>query len=151
MMAGVDSMQILPGTRGKKLNSESKLRVRLDRWLWAARFFKTRAIAKAVVTGGKVQLNGVRARPSRGVSIGDRLTITKGEEQYEIVVSGLSTRRGSATVAVSLYEESAQSIARREELRVQRSLEHSKLSQRVGRPDKHGRQKIIRFTRKRGA
>jgi ribosome-associated heat shock protein Hsp15 len=125
--------------------------VRLDRWLWAARFCKTRAIAKAVVTGGKVQVNDVRARPSRGVNIGDRMTITKGEEQFEIVVCELSTRRGPASAAAALYEESAQSMSRREELRVQRSLEQSKISQRVGRPDKHARQKIIRFTRKRGA
>ena len=151
MGPGVDSAYICSGKKDKKLGSESKQRVRLDRWLWAARFCKTRAIAKAVVTGGKVQVNGVRARPSRGVSIGDRMTITKGEVQFEIMVSGLSTRRGPATDAVSLYEESEQSISRREELRVQKSLERSKISQRVGRPDKHARQKIIRFTRKRGA
>jgi ribosome-associated heat shock protein Hsp15 len=136
-------------TLDETLNSETKLRVRLDRWLWAARFCKTRAIAKAVVTGGKVHVNGVRARPSRAISIGDRMTITNGEVQFEIVVSGLSTRRGPAATAVSLYEESEQSISRREELRTQKNLERSKLSQRVGRPDKHARRKIIRFTRKR--
>jgi ribosome-associated heat shock protein Hsp15 len=134
----------------KTLNFEPKMRVRLDRWLWAARFCKTRAIAKAVATAGKVHINGVRARPSRAVSIGDRMTITKGEAKFEIVVSALATRRGPATTAMSLYEESEQSIARREELRAKRSLERSKFSERVGRPDKRARKKIIQFTRKRG-
>ncbi|MGI9264486.1 MAG: RNA-binding S4 domain-containing protein [Gammaproteobacteria bacterium] len=131
------------------LKSKTKKSVRLDRWLWAARFCKTRAIAKAVVTGGRVHVNGVRARPSRGVHIGDQMIVSRGEEQFDIVVSGLSTRRGPAAEAATLYQESEQSLDRREKLREQKRLERASLPERVGRPDKRDRKKIVRFTRKR--
>ena len=122
--------------------------VRLDKWLWAARFFKTRALAKEAVVGGKVHLNGLRAKPARDVRPGDRLQITRGPERFEIRITGLSERRGSAKTAVTLYEESQDSIARRARDREERALRR-----RVApvppakRPDKRSRRRIIRFTR----
>ena len=77
--------------------------VRLDKWLWAARFFKTRSVAREAVSGGKVQLNGNRAKPGRSVSIGDELRINRGEEEYTITIAEISTSRGPASVARSLY------------------------------------------------
>ena len=87
--------------------------VRLDKWLWAARFFKTRSIAREAVSGGKVHLNGHRAKPGRTLSLGDELRIQRGEEEYTINVVELSPRRGPATVARGLYEETEESIERR--------------------------------------
>ncbi|MGH8363797.1 MAG: RNA-binding S4 domain-containing protein, partial [Gammaproteobacteria bacterium] len=94
--------------------------MRLDKWLWAARFFKTRALATTAVSGGKVHVNGARAKPSHEPCIGDRLTITRGAERCEIIVQALAGRRGPAHEAQKLYEETAASLetrARHAELR----------------------------------
>ena len=80
-------------------------RVRLDKWLWAARFFKTRALAGEAVTGGKVHLQGHRVKPSRGVKIDDCFEIQRGYERFEIIVTAISARRGSASEAQALYRE----------------------------------------------
>ena len=87
--------------------------VRLDKWLWAARFFKTRALASAAVSGGKVHSNGQSLKPSRAVRQGDRFEIRRGFECFEVVVTGLSERRGPASSAQSLYHETDSSVARR--------------------------------------
>ena len=79
--------------------------VRLDRWLWAARFYKTRSLAHAACAGGKADVNGQAAKPSRGLRVGDRLRLTLGEWQRELVVRALSERRGPATEARALYED----------------------------------------------
>ncbi|MFP4130105.1 MAG: RNA-binding S4 domain-containing protein, partial [Halorhodospira sp.] len=94
--------------------------VRLDRWLWAARFFKTRRQAVEAVQGGKVDVDGGRAKPSRAVRPGDRLTITKGEQRFEVVVQGVAEQRGPAKVAETLYEETEASRQRRQEQAEQR-------------------------------
>lgn len=131
------------------METSSDKSVRLDKWLWAARFFKTRAIAKEAIGGGKVELNRKRAKPSRDVRLGDSLVITRGHERYEITVTGLSARRGPASVAATLYEESESSIERRRAQAEQRALERRAAPTLPDRrPDKRSRRRIIRFTRK---
>jgi len=122
--------------------------VRLDKWLWAARFFKTRSVAREAVTGGKIHLNGNRAKPGRSLNIGDELRIQRGEEEYVITISELSIRRGPATVARTLYEESEENRIKREKLAEERKLEHRAHLTRERRPDKRQRRKIVRFKNK---
>ena len=122
--------------------------VRLDKWLWAARFFKTRSIARDAVSGGKVHLNGHRAKPGRSLNPGDELRIQRGEEEYTITVLELSPRRGPASVAQGMYEESEESRKRREQLADARKLERQARTMRDRRPDKRQRRKIIRFKNK---
>jgi ribosome-associated heat shock protein Hsp15 len=119
--------------------------VRLDKWLWAARFFKTRSIAREAVAGGKVHLNGNRAKPGRAINAGDELRIQRGEEEYNITVLDASMRRGPAVVARTLYEESEENRLQREKLAEERKLEHQSHQTRERRPDKRQRRKIIRF------
>ena len=97
-------------------------RVRIDKWLWAARFFKTRTLATEAVAGGRVHLDGTRIKPSRDVHVGDRLQITVGESTMSVVVRALGDRRGSATVAALLYDETTESREKREREREQRRL-----------------------------
>jgi ribosome-associated heat shock protein Hsp15 len=119
--------------------------VRLDKWLWAARFFKTRSIAREAVSGGKVHLNGNRAKPSRSVSIGDELRIQRGEEEYTITIADVSTSRGPATIARTLYDESEENRVKREQLAEDRRMAREKDAGRERRPDKRQRRKLIRF------
>lgn len=121
-------------------------RVRLDKWLWAARFFKTRTLATEAVTGGKVHAGGQRCKPSHPVRLGEMLRIQRGLEEYQIMVRALNDRRGPATEAVLLYEETAESRQRRDALREQRRLERSPAPPPAGRPTKQDRRRIIRFT-----
>lgn len=123
-------------------------KVRLDKWLWAARFFKTRALATEAINGGHVHLNGQRPKPSRPLQEGDELVIRKGQEEFHVLVRELSSRRGPATVAQQLYEETAESREKREALREQRRLERAAAPAPARRPDKKGRRKIIRFINK---
>ncbi len=124
-------------------------RVRLDRWLWAARFYKTRTQAGQAVNGGKVQLNGLRGKPAKLIRLGDRVEIQMGALKMELFVRGLSHRRGPASVAVTLYEETESSIGRREhlmdQLRAEARLAHGLASR--GRPTKRDRRRIVRFVR----
>jgi ribosome-associated heat shock protein Hsp15 len=122
--------------------------VRLDKWLWAARFFKTRSVAREAVSGGKVHLNGNRAKPGRTINIGDELRIQRGEEEFVITIAEPSTRRGPATVARTLYEESDESLIRREKLAEERKLERQQHDTRERRPDKRQRRNIVRFKNK---
>lgn len=118
---------------------------RVDRWLWAARFFKTRSVARTAVAGGHVQVNGVRVKPSRTLKPGDELTIRKGELEWAVIVKALAERRGPATEAATLYEESETSIRRRE-ARVEDK--RMKRLHRVGperRPGKKQRRDLLRF------
>jgi ribosome-associated heat shock protein Hsp15 len=116
--------------------------VRIDVWLWAARFYKTRSIAKQAVTGGKVDIAGQAVKPSRIVRVGDALAIRRGEELFEIEVLGLSDVRGSAPVAQQLYAESAESIARRAAEREQRRLSATGYRPPLSKPDKRARRLI---------
>jgi ribosome-associated heat shock protein Hsp15 len=124
--------------------------VRLDKWLWAARFYKTRALASEAINGGHISLNGNRPKPSRSVQLGDELVIRRGPETYQITVEALSIRRGPATEARKLYQESEESYERRQHEREQRRLEAAAQPQTARRPDKQGRRKIIRFINKFG-
>lgn len=118
------------------------LAVRLDKWLWAARFFKTRALARAAVDGGLVHLNGARVKPSRQLKLEDQLQIQRSQERFDVVVAGLSNRRGPAVVAAELYTETAASIAAREKAREERRLTRQDQHGPARRPDKRGRRQL---------
>lgn len=113
--------------------------VRIDAWLWAARFFKTRSLAKQAVERGRVSLDGAACKPSHPVKPGDRLRITRGEETFEVEVTGLAHKRGSAAQAQALFRESAESVRAREAAREQRRAERAGYRPPPKRPDKRAR------------
>ncbi|MFB2537748.1 MULTISPECIES: RNA-binding S4 domain-containing protein [unclassified Acinetobacter] len=117
--------------------------VRIDKWLWAARFFKTRSIAKAAIEGGKVHFDGERVKVSKEVRIGMELTIQQGFEKKTVVVKALSQVRGGAPQARLLYDETPVSIARRELLAAQRKMHN--LARPDHRPSKRDRRQIHKF------
>ncbi len=119
--------------------------VRIDKWLWAARFFKTRSLATEAVSGGKVHLNGERTKPAKGIKIGDQLVIHKLETEFIVNILGLSEKRGPAKVAQTLYEETVDSISVREEQREARRLKLQQNPAPSRRPDKRARRQIHRF------
>ena len=119
---------------------------RIDKWLWAARFFKTRTLAADAISGGKVKLNGERVKAAKTIRIGDELSIHVGPYEYVVHVLGLSGQRGPAQAAVLLYQETARSLAEREALAARLSLERVYDAQDKGRPTKKARRQIIRFT-----
>ena len=123
-------------------------KVRIDKWLWAARFFRTRALARDAIKGVKVQIEGVRVKPGRTLSVGDSLTIRRGEEEYTITVEDTGERRVSASLAQEKYTENPESKSRREAAAEQRKLDYQARQDRVRRPDKRQRREIIRFTKK---
>lgn len=116
--------------------------IRLDIWLWAARFFKTRSLAKHAVETGKVEIGGQRAKASRSVRVGDVLVIARGEESYEIEVRGLSAQRGPAPAAQLLYSESEASRLKREAALAARRAERAGYEAPHSRPDKRARRLI---------
>ena len=119
--------------------------MRIDKWLWAARFFKTRGLAQAAILGSKVKLRGQRVKPAKELAIGDELAIHIGEYEWLVTVKGLSERRGPAAVAVTLYEESEESRARRMAKIAERKAQGGVFGERKGRPTKRERRQIIRF------
>jgi ribosome-associated heat shock protein Hsp15 len=110
--------------------------VRLDKWLWAARFFKTRSMAAAAVERGQVRLAGERVKPARTLRVGERLTVKRGDETFDVVVSGLSAVRGPAAAARLLYAEAAESIARRNQFKEAVRLMKEPAAAIRGRPSK---------------
>ncbi|HZU20697.1 MAG TPA: RNA-binding S4 domain-containing protein [Gaiellaceae bacterium] len=127
--------------------------VRLDKWLWAARFYKTRALATEAVLGGHVHLNNARAKPAKDVRVGDELQIRIGTTQWVVEVRGLSDRRGPASVAQALYEERPESVEAREQQRLQRRLAPPPLGADLGtRPTKQDRRRLeaLRRAQRRG-
>lgn len=122
--------------------------IRLDKWLWAARFYKTRALGVEAINGGKVHVNSTRVKPSRLVKPGDELSISRGEYVHRIAIIGLSDRRGPSSKAQQLYEESPESITARETLAEERRLQRAGQPAPQKRPDKRARRNIIRFIRK---
>jgi len=116
--------------------------VRLDLWLWAARFYKTRSLARQAIETGKVELAGQRAKASRAVRGGERLRIVRGEEVFEVEVRGISDTRGPASVAQTLYAESEASRARREQVRALRAAERTGYHAPEHKPDKRARRLI---------
>jgi len=123
--------------------------IRLDLWLWAARFFKTRSLARQAIEGGKIEINEASAKPSRSVHVGDNLSIVRGSERMLVRVAGLRARRGSAPEAQMMYEESAESRATREQAREMRRLTGAGLDHPASRPDKHSR-RLLRDFKKGG-
>jgi ribosome-associated heat shock protein Hsp15 len=116
--------------------------VRIDRWLWAVRFFKTRGAATDAVAGGHVHLNGARVKPSKDVRAGDVLEITTAGSRREVVVLGLAGRRGAASVAATLYEETAESVARRERLSLERRMARPLGADLGARPTKRDKRRL---------
>ncbi|HEU4532333.1 MAG TPA: S4 domain-containing protein [Steroidobacteraceae bacterium] len=122
----------------------------MDKWLWCARFYKSRSLASEAVAGGKVHVNGERVKPSRSLSVGDRLAITQGAVAREVVVRALPERRGPAAAAQACYEETAQSIERRERLRQSQALAAAMTPRPDARPDKRERRLLQRLHRRQG-
>jgi ribosome-associated heat shock protein Hsp15 len=119
--------------------------MRIDKWLWVARFYKTRALATDAIKGGKVHHNGSRIKPSRQLAAGDTLSIQKGPYRFTITVEQLSRQRRPAAEARALYSESEQSSSERHALYAQRKLEGHNAVKRERRPDKRQRRQIHRF------
>lgn len=116
--------------------------VRLDLWLWAARFFKTRRLAKEAVEAGKVEVDSQRVKPSRGVQVGDDMKIVRGDEVFEVVVQGLSAKRGSSVVARTLFSESQASQLARETRRAELRAARAGYRAPESKPDKRARRLI---------
>jgi ribosome-associated heat shock protein Hsp15 len=119
--------------------------VRIDRWLWAARFFKTRSLAKAAVEGGKVHLESSRVKPSKEVQVGQRLEIRRGDTFQVVIIETLSEQRGSATVAQTLYTETPESIEQRELRKSVRRMERAGLNIPSSKPDKKNRRALAQL------
>jgi len=119
--------------------------VRFDKWLWAARFFKTRALAKQAIEGGKVHYNGARAKVSKTVEVGATLVIRQGWDEKTVDIKALSDQRRGADVASQLYEETEESIAKRNLHAEQRKLQRATLAAPEHRPNKKQRRQIVRF------
>jgi ribosome-associated heat shock protein Hsp15 len=120
-------------------------RVRLDKWLWAARFYKTRSLAADAIAGGKVEVNGERAKRARPLQVGDEIHIRQGPYRHTVVVRELSARRGPATEAAGLYRETTESRAGREALALQLKAQHRAFGPEKGRPTKRDRREIDRL------
>lgn len=119
-------------------------KIRLDKWLWACRFYKTRALAKAAIDGGKVHYQGNKPKVGRNVQIGETVRIRQGYDEKTVIVIALSQRRQSATIAQTLYEETKDSIQKREEIA---NLRKMAAPSTQGKPDKKQRRQIHRFKR----
>jgi ribosome-associated heat shock protein Hsp15 len=127
------------------MGDPAEQRLRIDRWLWAARFFKTRTQAADAVNGGKVHLNGSRVKPAKEIREGDAIGITVGETRWEVVVLAVSARRGPPPEARLLYQETERSLAARQRQAEERRLRGPPPTPYRGRPTKRDRRQIIRF------
>ena len=121
--------------------------VRIDKWLWAARFFKTRSLAQTAVSGGKVRLKDERVKVAKEVKVGDTLSVRITEYEWVVVVTALSEKRGSAEIARTLYEETADSIAKRLAQIAERRAQVSVWGERKGRPTKRERREVEKWQR----
>lgn len=130
--------------------TEANSSVRVDKWLWAARFFKTRNKAKIAVNGGRVHVNGERCKVSRSLKVGDMVVLSRGETKQDIVVQAISDKRGNATIAQTLYQETDESVARREEARAVHLMTKAGLRVPKIRPSKSDRRDLIRLKRQEG-
>lgn len=128
--------------------SQQEEPIRVDKWLWAARFFKTRSLAAEAVSGGKVEINGERAKPSRIVRAGDKLCVRRGPYEWIVVVKDVSRLRGPAPQAQRLYDETEESIRQRQAIAAQLQLERPPEFDAPGRPTKRDRRAISRFTKR---
>ncbi len=119
--------------------------IRIDKWLWAARFFKTRSLATDAVSGGKIKLNGAPTKPARDLKVGDKLDVFNGDTRREVVVQALSEKRGPAAEARLLYEETTESIAAREAEQARRKFTQEPAAEIHGRPTKRDRRQMERL------
>ncbi|HEX7815714.1 RNA-binding S4 domain-containing protein [Dyella sp.] len=126
------------------IDASTPLHVRADVWLWAARFFKTRSIAKQAIEGGKVEVNQASCKPSRAIHVGDTLNIARGDERFEVEVLGISGQRGPSSAAQKLYRESEASLVARAAMREQRRLQ-GRAPAPLTRPDKQSRRLLLRL------
>lgn len=129
------------------MNDSAPRGVRIDKWLWAARFYKTRSLAQTAVAGGKVRLNDERVKVAREVKTGDTLTIRIAEYEWVVVVTALSEKRGSAEVARTLYKETDDSIAKRLAQIADRRAQAGVWGERKGRPTKRERREVEKWQR----
>jgi ribosome-associated heat shock protein Hsp15 len=120
--------------------------MRLDKWLWAARFFRTRSLAQHAIAGGRVKLNGGRSKPAHAVKPGDALSVRIAEIEWQVLVRGLAERRGPAAEAKKLYEESAAGLAERQRLMDLRRWGTEPASRLKGRPTKRDRRSMEKFS-----
>mgnify|MGYP000334941960 CR=1 FL=1 len=125
-------------------------KVRIDKWLWAARFFRTRALARDAIKGGKVQIEGVRVKPGRTLSVGDTLTIRRGDDEFVVTVDETGDRRLSPALAAEKYSEDPAAKVRREAAAEQSKLDWQARQDRQRRPDKRQRRQIVKFKGKSG-
>ncbi|EMJ9289678.1 ribosome-associated heat shock protein Hsp15 [Klebsiella michiganensis] len=119
--------------------------VRLDKWLWAARIYKTRALAREMIEGGKVHYNGQRSKPGKVVELNATLLLRQGNDERTIVVKGITEQRRPASKAVALYEETAESIEKREKMALARKMNALTMPHPDRRPDKKERRDLMRF------
>lgn len=124
--------------------------IRLDKWLWAARFFKTRRLASEAIKGGKVTVDGVKAKPAKEVRIGQSVHVSKGAVELRVNVDALSNKRGPATEAQALYTETPESLERRERLRARQRETAATIPRLDRRPERRDRRQLAAFKRGRG-
>lgn len=129
----------------KRDEDDDSGKVRIDKWLWAARFFKTRGLAAEAIDGGKIRYDGERPKAAKEVRLGAVLRITRPDGEWEVIVRGLSVQRRGAPEAALLYEETEQSRQRREQAQLTREAEHGMRDRGMGRPTKRDRRLIKRF------
>ena len=132
-------------------NGGKPARVRLDKWLWAARFFKTRSLAKQAIDGGKVHCEGQRCKSSREVAPGDRLEVRQGWDERTVIVKALSDRRLGAPQAALLYEETPESVEKRLLEAERRKVQRAMMPETAGRPSKKDRRLLHRFKQRQGS
>jgi ribosome-associated heat shock protein Hsp15 len=128
--------------------TDSEDRTRVDKWLWAARFYKTRALAAEAIAGGKVQVNGERVKRAKPLQIGDEIRIRQGPYEHRVVVRELSSQRGPATRAAQLYDETPESRSAREAMALQLKSLHQAFLPERGRPTKKDRREMEKFKRR---
>jgi ribosome-associated heat shock protein Hsp15 len=133
---------LIPRSQVRSLPGPFMDQVRVDKWLWAARFFKTRGLATTAVVGGRVHVNGERAKPSKLVHVGDVLEVTRGTERWTVAVTQVAEKRGPASVAQEMYSESADSRARREQQTLERRLASTPGADLGARPTKQARRRL---------
>ncbi len=126
-------------------NNAAQPTVRLDKWLWAARFYKTRSLAKAMIDGGKVHYNQQRVKPNKEVKVGDSIRLSQGNVQKEIIILGVTEKRGPAPDAQKLYKETEASITKREQIAEARKYGALSMPNPERRPTKKERRELIEF------
>ncbi|BDH44275.1 heat shock protein 15 [Salmonella enterica subsp. enterica serovar Choleraesuis] len=127
------------------MSDNSTQAVRLDKWLWAARFYKTRAIAREMIEGGKVHYNGQRTKPGKVVELNAELSLQQGNDRRTVIINGITDKRGPATVAVTLYTETPESITKREQVALARKMNALSMPNPERRPDKKERRDLMKF------